>query len=109
MFGVFVGFREVHYIVDGNPLDWRTLSLVPSQENTDNPTKSKAEPEKPQAKTPQPLSLEDKQILELAKQRYGGKFERLLSSDSSGYLKSNGEPDVSRADCAFILILRKRF
>lgn len=93
-------------VSDGEPLDWRRLNLT-------------AEPEKPAAKEKKPRSMgsgiarpaatltaEDEALVEMARQRFGAKFDRLYSGSAVDYPDpKSGLPDDSRADIAFAVML----
>ncbi len=96
-----------YYIIEGEPFDWSKLNLHPIIEKAPK-VRSKKAPTTVGVDSPVPITVDDEKILEFARQRFGAKFERLYSGDSSDYPKKNkknGEPDVSAADEGFVVRL----
>jgi hypothetical protein len=91
-------------VYKGELLDWRVLDLKPSEEK---PVKNKSKKVETTADSYKsvPITVDDEQKLELARKKFGAKFERLYSGDSSDYRKKSGDPDYSRADDAFVVRL----
>jgi hypothetical protein len=101
------GAEYEYFIIKGEPLDWSRLNLQPVIEKAPKEKSKKAEATA-EAQEPVLITVDVEKILEIAGEKFGAKFERLYSGESSDYKKknkNNGEPDVSSADNAFAVML----
>jgi hypothetical protein len=94
-------------IYEGELLDWRKLNLQPSDEKA---PEAKKNHKKTRATAPSgdavALTVDERELLELARKKFGAKFERLLSGNAVDYPDpKSGLPDDSRADNAFAVML----
>ncbi len=96
--------RYEYRIAAGKPLDWRELGLQEEFEEKQKPPAKKVSASTPIERNSPALTLADEQVIELARERNGARFDRLYSGDSSDYL-TGGKPDASRGDFAFVLML----
>jgi hypothetical protein len=95
------------YIYEGELLDWRKLNLQPNDEKSPKAKKEAGTARvKAQSSDEVLIITEDKNILELARKKFGKKFERLYSGSAIDYPDpKTGLPDDSRADNAFVVRL----
>lgn len=98
-----INAKYEYRISDGKPLDWHSLNLSPEPAKV---IKKKRDKKKGKSTIPAALRIDDENIIKAAREKFGAKFDRLLSGSAIDYPDpKSGLPDDSRADNGFAVML----